>query len=81
MTTIRVCLLLDAECPHPSLCHLVCMKQWKASKPTQPLRMPAYGTPDLGWQCPVCKKVNAPFTPSCDCHAHPTSTGTQATRP
>ena len=20
-----------------------------------------------GWICPRCKKVNAPFTPSCDC--------------
>jgi hypothetical protein len=21
-----------------------------------------------GWQCPVCKKVNAPHKDSCDCH-------------
>lgn len=23
---------------------------------------------NLGWQCPKCSKVNAPWVPSCDCH-------------
>ncbi len=81
MATIRVCQLLDAECPHPSLCNMRCLKQWQNMQPTQPMRMPAYGTPDLGWQCPICKKVHAPFVPGCNCHERPTSTGTEATRP
>lgn len=25
-------------------------------------------TPQTGWVCPLCGKVNAPWAPSCDCH-------------
>ena len=25
-------------------------------------------SPQQGWQCPVCKKVNAPWVPGCSCH-------------
>lgn len=23
--------------------------------------------PQMGWQCPVCKAINAPWKPTCDC--------------
>lgn len=26
--------------------------------------------PQQGWQCPVCRKVHAPWVASCDCHKH-----------
>ena len=52
-------------CPCPNNPEYV---RQQMAQPTQPMRMPAYGTPDLGWQCPVCRKVHAPFMPSCDCH-------------
>jgi hypothetical protein len=38
------------------------------AQPMQPMYTPAYGTPDLGWQCPVCRTVHAPFIPSCGCN-------------
>ncbi len=25
-------------------------------------------SPQQGWVCPLCGKVNAPWSPSCDCH-------------
>lgn len=29
---------------------------------------PYYHSTQMGWQCPICHKVNAPWMPSCDCH-------------
>ena len=36
---------------------------------TQPMPIPNYNPPQelLGWICPRCKKVNAPFVTECDC--------------
>ena len=85
MATVRICPETARECDYSAACEYDCTKQRLRMKsigqPTQPMRMPAYGTPDLGWQCPVCKRVHAPFVPGCNCHERPTSTGTEATRP
>jgi len=85
MTTVRVCQVLNAECPHPGACHYFCVKQMEAMsfddvapnsvKPDGPVyQMYRQKTEaERGWQCPVCKKVHAPFVPGCNCH--------EATRP
>lgn len=61
-----------ANCPscglayYPGIGH-VCLGNGISPIPPWP-SLPPKPSSDRGWQCPVCRKVHAPFIMGCDCH-------------
>lgn len=58
-----------ARCGGPGICE-TCSREAAVAYPLRVAAEPA--SAPMGWECPRCRAVHAPFVPRCSCAAAPT---------